>query len=145
MAYKPASHSQSIGQVLHCPYPYDKARLIVQEMTDLLTLDLVDKHLMTDQLVLHIGYDITSLDDPQVREQYDGPVVLDHYGRAHPRHAHGTETLPCMTSSTRQICAAMLTIFDRIVNPLLLSEHFAFLRFQHRLHGGQLIRLFGQL
>jgi len=119
-AYKPVSHSLSIGQVLHCPYPWDKARLIVQEMTDLLTLDLVDKGLMTDQLVLHIGYDITSLDDAQVRAQYTGAVVLDHYGRAHPRHSQGTENLPRMTSSTRQITAAMLALFDRIANPLLL-------------------------
>ncbi len=119
-AYKPTGHSLSIGQVLHCPYEHDKARLIVQEMTELLVLDLVEKRLMTDQLVLHIGYDVTSLDDPKVRGQYTGPVVLDHYGRALPRHSHGTANLPRMTSSTRQISAAMLSLFDQVVNPLLL-------------------------
>ena len=119
-AYKPASHSLSIGQVLHCPYPWDKARLIVQEMTDLLSLDLVDKGLLTNQLVLVIGYDTESLTDPAIRAEYAGPVVLDHYGRALPRHAQGTENLPRWTASTRTLIAAMLSIFDRIVHPKLL-------------------------
>ena len=119
-AYKPVSHSLSIGQVLHCPYPYDKARLIVQEMTDLLSLDLVEKRIMTDQLVLVIGYDIESLNDPAIRAAYTGPVVLDHYGRALPRHAQGTENLGRWTSSTRTLLRAMLALFDRIVHPKLL-------------------------
>ncbi len=119
-AYKPVSHSVSIGQVLHCPYEHDKARLIVQEMTDLLSLDLVDKGLVTDQLVLHIGYDIESLTDPNIRAAYTGEVVLDHYGRTLPRHAHGTANLPRLTSSTRTLVDTMAALFDRIVNPLLL-------------------------
>lgn len=119
-AYKPVSHSLSIGQVLHCPYSYDKARLIVQEMTDLLSLDLVEKRIMTDQLVLVIGYDTTSLADPAAREAYTGPVVLDHYGRALPKHAQGTVNLGRWTSSTRMLVAAMLSIFDRVVHPSLL-------------------------
>ena len=119
-AYKPVSHSLSIGQVLHCPYEHDKARLIVQEMTDLLSLDLVDKGLVTDQLVLHIGYDIESLSDPKVRQQYTGEVVLDHYGRALPRHSHGTANLPRLTASTRTLVDTMAALFDRIVDPLLL-------------------------
>ncbi len=119
-AYKPTSHSVSIGQVLPCPYPFDKARLIVQEMTDLLSLDLVDKGLLTDQLVLHIGYDTESLTDPKIRAAYTGEVVQDAYGRAMPKHAHGTANLPRMTASTRTIVDAMAALFDRIANPALL-------------------------
>ena len=119
-AYQPVSHSLSTGQVLPGPYAFDKARLIVQEMTDLLTLDLVDKGLMTDQMVLVLGYDVESLADPKIRQAYTGAVVLDHYGRAVPRHAHGTANLPRMTSSTRQITEAVLALYDRIADPLLL-------------------------
>ena len=119
-AYQPVSHSLSTGQVLPGPYAFDKARLIVQEMTDLLTLDLVDKGQMTDQMVLVLGYDVESLADPKIRQAYTGAVVLDHYGRAVPRHAHGTANLPRMTSSTRQITEAVLALYDRIADPLLL-------------------------
>lgn len=119
-AYQPVSHSLSTGQVLPGPYAFDKARLIVQEMTDLLTLDLVDKGLMTDQMVLVLGYDVESLADPKIRQAYTGAVVLDHYGRAVPRHAHGTANLPRMTSSTRQITETVLALYDRIADPLLL-------------------------
>ena len=119
-AYKPTSHSLSIGQVLSRPYPFDQARLIVQEMADLLSLDLVEKRLLTDQLVLHIGYDAESLRDPDVRAAYTGAVVLDPYGRAMPRHAHGTANLPRMTSSTRTLVDTMAALYDRIANPTLL-------------------------
>ena len=119
-AYKPQSHSMSIGQVLSGPYTFDKARLIVQEMTDLLSLQLVDKAVVTDQLVLHLGYDIESLTDPKIRAAYSGPVVLDHYGRALPRHAHGTANLPRLTASTRTMVDTMTALFDRIANPALL-------------------------
>lgn len=119
-AYKPTTNSISSGQVLHCPYPCQKARLIVREMTDLLVLDLVDKGLVTDQLVLTIGYDIENLTDPEIRKQYAGPVVTDHYGRKIPGHDHGTINLPRLTSSTSMITEAMMALFDRIANPLLL-------------------------
>jgi DNA polymerase V len=110
----------SIGQVLSGPYTFDKARLIVQEMADLLSLQLVDKGVVTDQLVLHIGYDIESLTDPKFRAAYTGPVVLDHYGRAVPRHSHGTANLPRLTASTRTMVDTMTALFDRIANPALL-------------------------
>ncbi len=119
-SYTPASHSLSIGQVLSRPYAHDEARLIVQEMTDLLSLDLVDKGLMTDQICLVLGYDVENLTDPSIRAQYAGPVVTDPYGRALPRHASGTWNLPRMTSSTRGITAAMLSLFDRIADEKLL-------------------------
>ena len=119
-AYKPGSNSVGSGQVLHCPYTCEKAKLIVREMTDLLVLDLVDKGLVTDQMVLTIGYDRESLLDPEIHEKYDGPVVTDHYGRKIPKHAQGTANLPRRTSSTKLIMEAVMALFDRIINPDLL-------------------------
>ena len=88
-AYRPQSNSISSGQVLQHPYDFEKAKLVVREMTDLLVLDLVDKGLVTDQIVLTVGYDIENLTDPQRREAYTGPVTTDHYGRKIPKHSHG--------------------------------------------------------
>lgn len=119
-AYKPATNSISSGQVLHCPYDFDKARLIVKEMTDLLVLDLVDKGLVTDQIVLTVGYDIENLTDPNRRSRYKGVVTTDHYGRKVPKHAHGTATLERQTSSTKLITDAVMALYDRIVNKSLL-------------------------
>ena len=93
-AYKPETNSTGSGQVLQCPYDYAKARLIVQEMTDLLVLDLVDKGLVTDQVVLTVGYDIENLTRPDdTSNKYKGAVTTDHYGRRVPKHAHGTVNL----------------------------------------------------
>ncbi len=118
--YKPSANSLGSGQVLHCPYDNEKARLIVHEMTDLLVLDLVEKHLVTDQLVLTVGYDVENLIDPNISKHYKGPVTTDHYGRKIPKHAHGTANLKFPTSSTRLITDAMLELFDRIVDKKLL-------------------------
>ena len=117
-AYKPESNSIGSGQVLHCPYTSEKARLVVREMTDRLVLDLVEKGLVTDQMVLTVGYDRESLSDPAIR--YDGPVTTDHYGRQIPKHAHGTANLRRKTSSTRLITDAVMELYDRIVDPNLL-------------------------
>lgn len=119
-AYKPSASSVGSGQVLHCPYTFEKARLIVMEMTDLLVLDLVSKNLITDQVVLTVGYDIENLSDPERCNKYFGPVTIDHYGRKVPKHAHGTENLDKKTSSTRLIMNAVMELYDRIVNPELL-------------------------
>lgn len=119
-AFKPVSRSVGTGQVLHCPYPHDKARLIVREMTDLLSIDLVERRLMTDQMVLTLGYDVDNLTDPARRAAYTGPVVLDPYGRMMPKHTHGSVNLGRMTSSTRLLTDAALSIFDRIADPNLL-------------------------
>lgn len=119
-SYKPDNNSISSGQVLSSPYPFDKARLIAREMTDLLVLDLVSKHLVTDQIVLTVGYDIENLSNPEIRKKYKGPVTTDHYGRQIPKHAHGTENLGEMTSSTKQIMDAVTRLFNRVVNPNLL-------------------------
>lgn len=119
-AYRPTTNSVGSGQVLKTPYPAEKARLVVQEMADLLVLDLVDHRLMTDQLTLTVGYDRENLTDPQRRQAYRGAVSTDAYGRAIPKHAHGTTHLAEYTSSTTEIVEAMTKLFDRIVNPQLL-------------------------
>lgn len=119
-AYKPASNSVSSGQVLHCPYSADKAKLIVREMTDLLVLDLVEKGLVSNQIVLTVGYDIDNLKDPVRRRAYRGEVTTDYYGRTVPKHAHGTANLGKHTSSTRLIMNEVMRLFDRIVDKDLL-------------------------
>lgn len=119
-AYRPETNCISSGQVLHAPYSYDKARVIVREMTELLVLDMVDKGLVTDQLTLTLGYDIENLTDPNIRKQYKGEVTTDHYGRKVPKHAHGTANLHRQTSSTKLIMDAIMDLFDRIADPTLL-------------------------
>lgn len=119
-AYKPESNSIGSGQVLQSPYEFEKAKLVVREMTELLVLDLVEKNLVTNQLTLTIGYDIENLSDPERRKQYHGPVTTDQYGRAIPKHAHGTANLDRYLSSTKLITGAMMNLFDRIVDPKLL-------------------------
>lgn len=118
--YKPETNSISSGQVLHCPYEADKAKLIIKEMTDLLVLELVEKGLMTDQIVLTIGYDIENLIDPKRRKKYHGEITTDAYGRKIPKHAHGTTNLPCRTSSTKLITEYVTELFDRIIDKDLL-------------------------
>lgn len=119
-AYKPSTNCLSSGQVLHCPYTAGKARLVVREMTETLVLDLVDKHLVTDQIVLTIGYDRENLSDPDVKNSYFGEVTTDRYGRKVPKHAHGTANLEKQTSSTKAIVKAVLELYDRIINPKFL-------------------------
>lgn len=119
-AYRPRSNSVSSGQVLHEPYDNAKAKLIVHEMTDQLVLDLVEKGLVTNQMVLTIGYDIENLSNPDISRKYRGPVTTDHYGRKVPKHAHGTANLGRQTSSSMLITAEVLGLFDRIVDPNLL-------------------------
>ena len=119
-AYRPRSSSVGSGQVLKQPYPYEKARLAVREMADMLGLDLVEKGLVTDQIVLTVGYDIDNLKDPVLKKAYRGEVKTDHYGRKVPKHAHGTANLGCRTSSSREIMQAVTKLYERIVNEKLL-------------------------
>ena len=123
-AYKPESKSIGSGQVLQCAYDYDKARLVVREMADQLALDLVDKGLVTDQLVLTVGYDRDNLSDPTKRRAYHGEITTDRYGRAVPKHAHGTANLEEYTASTKRIVSASLELFDRIIDRDLLVRRF---------------------
>jgi DNA polymerase V len=118
--YKPSTNSLSSGQVLHCPYDAKKAKLVTREMADLLVLDIVEKGLLTDQIVLTIGYDIENLTDGNRKRAYKGEITYDHYGRAVPKHAHGTHNLPKHSSSTKEILKAVSELFDKIVNPSLL-------------------------
>jgi len=119
-AYKPENKSIVSGQVLQCPYEFEKARLVVREMADALSLDLVDKALVTNQIVLTVGYDRENLDDPQRRKGYTGEVTTDRYGRKIPKHAHGTANLEGYSSSTSEIIRAAMGLFDRIVDKKLL-------------------------
>ena len=119
-AYRPETNSLSHGQVLQSAYDYKKARVVVQEMADAIALELVDKRLVTNQLVLTISYDSESLSAPQIRAKYHGPVTTDYYGRQVPKYAHGTANLERMTSSSRLITEAVMSLYDRIINPDLL-------------------------
>jgi len=119
-AYRPENSSIASGQVLQEPYSFDKAKLVVKEMADQLALDLVARELVTDQLVLTIGYDIENLKDPGRRAAYKGAVTTDHYGRSVPKHANGTHHFPYPSSSSRQIISAAMELFDRITDSGLL-------------------------
>ena len=118
--YRPSTNSISSGQVLHCPYDYEKTKLIVKEMTESLTLDLVEKNLVTSQIVLTIGYDIDNLTNDNIRKQYKGEITEDRYGRKIPKHAHGTVNIDHKTASTKIIMKATMELFERIINKDLL-------------------------
>ena len=117
---KPERKSISSGQVLHTPYEYEKAKLIIKEMSDLLSLDLVSKKLATDQLVMTIGYDVENLTNPKIRKNYNGEITIDRYGRRVPKHSHGTINLEHQTSSSKIIIENMVKLYDNIVNKNLL-------------------------
>lgn len=119
-AYKPENNSLSSGQVLQEPYSNDKTRIIIREMSESLALDLVNKGLVTDQMVLTIGYDIDNLKNPNIAKDYHGEVHVDRYGRSIPKHAHGTANLGRHTASTRLILDAVLPLYDRVTDPRLL-------------------------
>lgn len=117
-AYKPSSNSISSGQVLHCPYNYEDTKLIVKEMSELLTLDLVKKNLVTNQIVMTIGYDVENMTNRNI--SYNGEVTTDRYGRKIPKHAHGTINLDHQTSSTKIIMDSTMKLYERIINKNLL-------------------------
>ncbi len=119
-AYKPKSRSLGSGQVLHVPYEAEKARLVLKEMTEALSLELVSKELLTNQLVLTVGYDIENLKDPERRANFKGEITKDAYGRELPKHSHGSENLKDYSSSTRELRAAACSLFDRITDKNLL-------------------------
>ncbi len=119
-AYKPSSSSLGTGQVLCSGHSWETARLILREMTDSLVLDLVEKGLKTDQMVLTVGYDRENLEDPDIAKDYHGPVTVDHYGRRIPKAAHGSQNLGSFTASTRRITQAVMDLYDRVTDPNLL-------------------------
>ena len=123
--YKPSANSVGSGQVLHCPYTAEKARMVVREMTESLVLDLVDKGLVTDQMVLTVGYDRGNLLEPGLMKSYNGEVTKDRYGRSVPKHAHGTVNLKKQTSSTEMIVEAVLRLYDEIIRKDFLVRRIA--------------------
>lgn len=121
-AYKPESTSISSGQVLTRPYNYEETCIIIREMVDKLVLELVEKGLLTDQIVLMVGYDIENLTDSERRESYNGEIKTDRYGRQVPKHARGTANMGKYTSSTKLIMEKTLELFERIVDKDLLTR-----------------------
>ena len=119
-AYKPENNSMGSGQVLHCPYPNEKAKIVLLEMADQLSLDLVEKGFVTDQLVLTIGYDRENLNDTEKIRSYTGKIKIDYYGRAVPQHAQGTISLGKPTSSSKKIIDAAIRLFEDITDEKLL-------------------------
>lgn len=120
--YKPLTNSISSGQVLSCPYDYKKAKLVIREMTDLLILSIVDKKLVTNQIVLNIGYDIENLNNLNIKKNYNGEVTKDFYGRDIPKPSHGSISLEYKTSSTSKIIDATMKLYDKIINKNLLIK-----------------------
>lgn len=118
--YQPENNSVSSGQVLSHPYTFEKARIVTKEMAELMALDLVAKKLVTDQLVLTVGYDVENMKNAATDGGYQGEIVADYYGRLVPKHAHGTENLKEFSSSAKEISEAVLAIFDRVLDPTLL-------------------------
>lgn len=116
-SYKPENNSISSGQVLQSPYSFEMGRLIVREMTDLLVLDLVEKKLLTNQMVLTIGYDVENLKQNNSESRYKGKIVIDTYGRRIPKSSHGTINLKEYTSSTRTIIEAVTELYEKITDP----------------------------
>ena len=121
-SYRPESTSTSAGQVLTRPYTFDETRIIILEMVDKLVLELVEKGLTTDQIVLMVGYDIENLTDPELRAAYKGEITTDHYGRQVPKHARGTANMGKHTSSTRLITEKTIELFEHIVDKKLLTR-----------------------
>lgn len=119
-AYKPSTNSLGSGQVLHEPYTAEKARIVLREMADALSMELFAKKLVTDQLVVTIGYDVENIKDAKRRASYKGEIVRDGYGRLKPKHSHGTINLARYTSSTRLIMDAAAGLYDRVVDRNLL-------------------------
>ena len=118
--YKPKSNSLSSGQVLHCPYNYEDTKTVVKDMAEGLAFDLVRKNLITKQIVLTIEYDVENLKNPAIVEKYNGEITLDRYGRAVPKHAHGTVNLENATASIQQIINGAVQLYERIINKDLL-------------------------
>ena len=121
-SYRPKTNSISSGQVLHCSYDYKKTKLIVKEMADNLSMDLVEKKLTTNQLILTIQYDVDNLKIPSIRDSYNGEITIDYLGRSVPKHAHGTANLEYHTSSTKAIMEAITKLYDKIINSKLLVK-----------------------
>lgn len=118
--YRPATNSICSGQVLHCPYNYENTKIIVKEMTELLALDLVEKGLVTNQIVLEVGYDVDNLKNQAISSLYNGEITTDKYGRKVPKHAHGTINIDHQTASSKVLTGYIIKLYEQIVNKQLL-------------------------
>lgn len=132
-SYRPEAKSISSGQVLTCAYTSEQARNVVLEMADSVSLELIDKRLVTDQLVLTVGYDVESLTNPAIRVKYKGKITTDYYGRQVPAHAHGTINIDNPTSSGNILIEKVAELYDRIINPDLLVRRLT-LSINHLIH-----------
>ncbi len=119
-AYRPATNSICSGQVLHCPYNYENTKIIVKEMTELLALDLVEKGLVKNQIVLEVGYDVDNLKNQAISSLYNGEITTDKYGRKVPKHAHGTINIDHQTASSKVLTGYIIKLYEQIVNKQLL-------------------------
>ena len=119
-AYRPENNSLSSGQVLKEPYDFAKAKIVVKEMTDQLALSLIEKHLVADQLILTVGYDVANFATPELRRKYKGEIHVNHYGREVPKGVHGSVSFGRHTASSVLMVEAAAEIFDRVVDPALL-------------------------
>ena len=119
-SYRPETNCISAGQVLHCATDFTQTKIVVREMAEQLVLDLVEKKLVTDQVVLTVGYDIDNLKIPRIADRYHGEITVDRYGRSVPKHAHGTGNLGNMTASAARITDTIMELYERIVDPMLL-------------------------
>ena len=121
-AYKPASNSISSGQVLQEPYDYKKTKLIVREMADMLALDLVERGLVTNQLILLIGYDANNLIDSELNIEYSDEITTDYYGRRVPKQVRGNINIGKYTSSSKLIVQSVMEVFEKVAKADLLSR-----------------------
>ena len=119
-AHKPQENSLGSGQVLQCPYDFERARFVAKEMADSLAFDLMEKGLVTSQIALTVGYDRQNLEDPAIKNRYHGKTKTDFYGRKVPQHAHGTAAIEKDTSSSKRIVETVSALFERIVDKDLL-------------------------
>lgn len=136
-SYRPDTKSMSSGQVLQEPYTAEKARVVVLEMADSVSFDLIEQKVVTDQIVLTIGYDVESLTNEVIRSKYKGKIKRDHYGRNVPVHSHGTINIDRPTSSSRILIDKVAELYDRIVNPNLLIRRLT-LSINHLIHENKL-------
>ena len=121
-SYRPETNCISSGQVLHCATDFMQAKIVVREMAEQLAMDLVEKKLVTDQIVLTVGYDIDNLKIPEIADHYHGEITVDRYGRSVPKHAHGTGNLDAMPASVSRITETTMGLYERIVDPMLLTR-----------------------
>lgn len=121
-SYRPETNCISSGQVLHCATDFTQTKIVVREMAEQLAMDLVEKKLVTDQIVLTVGYDIDNLKIPDIADRYLGEITIDRYGRSVPKHAHGTGNLDTLTASVSKITETTMTLYERIVDPMLLCR-----------------------